>query len=117
MLVASLAANEHELADGPCDRIDRMFLDIARIVEQRDVRGEIRVRSPPQSVPGQGRAEHLPTRFELARAIAAHQHERTIARPAAKADAAIENNVEWRHANIRERRAGRTNHFVWQPTE
>jgi hypothetical protein len=32
MDVAAHAMDEHELVDGPADRIDRVFLDVVRVV-------------------------------------------------------------------------------------
>src|ERR1700759_3255438 len=102
MLVASITANEDEVVHGPCDWIDRMFFHALCIVQQGDVRGEVRVRAPPQSATGQYRTKHLPKRLQSAQSVITDQHKWIVSGASAKTDAAIENDLEWRHSKFRE---------------
>src|SRR5581483_723564 len=117
MLVAPLAANEHQLAHCPCNRGDRVLFDAACVVQQRNVRDEICIRPPPQSTLSQDCTKHLAERFKPARPIIAYQHERTIARLSLKADGSVEDDIKWRYAQIFNRRAHGSDHAAWQSAE
>src|SRR5437879_10699737 len=95
IVVALHAADEHELRHGPEDRLNRMLVDTARVVQQRDVRRKIRVRHPSQPASRQRGAEHPPKRFQPTQSILSDQDKRTIARPAPEPRGAVERNLEW----------------------
>ena len=94
------AVDEYELADCPEDRFDRLLFHFALVVEERDVRIEIRLHQMPQAFSCHLRAKCLPKQSQTAQSISAKQDERMIARPAAKARDAVERNRERWHAYL-----------------
>jgi hypothetical protein len=88
------AVNEHEFVHSPTDRFDRVLLHLAFGVHERDVRGEIPSRQTLQAFPRQRGTERSSKRPQAIHPIVPNEDKRTIARPAAKADGAIEPNFE-----------------------
>ena len=94
------AVDEHELANRPEDRLDRLLLHFALVIEQRDVRVEIRTHQVLQAVSHHRVAKHLPKLLQPAQSFIAKQHERMIVRSAAKASYAVEPNIKRWHAHL-----------------
>ena len=94
------AVDEDELAHGPADRFDRVFLHVARVVQERDVRGKIRVRSSSQALSRQRGAKYSPKRAEFAESVISKQDEWTTAGLPSKADGAVEQNLKRLHPHF-----------------
>ena len=105
-LVTSQAANEHELIHGPRDRLNRILFHGECIVEQRNVRSEIRVRHPPQASSQHRSAEHSAKRYQRLQTLVPYQHKRATATLAAKASSAVERNLERFNPHVRYGHAG-----------
>jgi len=117
MAVTILAADKHQLVDSPGDRLDRIFLGVARIVKKRHVRREIRICPPFQSASRQRIAKHLPKRLQWACPFISHQNEWTASWFASKADSAVERDVERLHPHTHDRLARDLNDVIGQSTE
>src|SRR5438552_2009862 len=107
MRVPILAADQHDLVDGPGNRLgERVLFDTARIIEKRDMRLEARIRKPSKPLARQPSAQSFAKRFELTHSVAPDQHERTAFRPAAKARGPVEGDFKWWHAHFTSRLKG-----------
>jgi hypothetical protein len=98
--------HQHELGGGPADRLDRVLVDAALVVEQGHVREELRF-DPPKAV-ALDRATERALECDQ-RGIVAAQYTRT--RPTEKAHRAIEGHLEGRSHDAR-RGAARRRHQI-----
>jgi len=87
------AVNEDELVHGPAYWVNRVFFHI----QERDMRGEIRLRQVAKALPRHRDTERSSQRPQPVQSLVPEEHERAVAGPASKADSAIEQNfVRWR---------------------
>src|SRR5215218_501332 len=90
------AADEHDLAHGPADRIDRMLIHPPLAVEERHVRRKVRPRRSPQTFSQHRRGKRLSKRSKPAQSGLPAQDERMIAGLAAETRGEVERHGKWR---------------------
>ena len=95
--MATHAVDQYELVHSPADRLNRVFLDVAFGIQERDVRGEFLLRQIPQALARHRDADRSSERFQPVQPIVSSEDERLIAGFTSKGDRAIEQNLErWR---------------------
>lgn len=109
--------NENKLRHRPDHRLNRTLVDAPRVIQQRDVRREIRVGDTPQTSSRQRDSEHLPKYLQPAQAVLADQDKGTIARTAPEARRPIERHLKGFGSQIRRCLACRTDLAIRQTGE
>ena len=88
------AVDEHELVHCPSDRFDRIFLNFAFDIHERNVRGEISLGQTLQALPRQRNTKRSSKQPQPIHPVIPDENKRTIAGPASKGGGAIEPNFE-----------------------
>jgi hypothetical protein len=95
--MATHAVDQYELAHCPADRLNRLFLDAAFGIQQRDMRGEFLLRQISPALARHRNAKRSSERFQPVQPVVPSEDERLIAGFASKGDRPIEQNLErWR---------------------
>jgi hypothetical protein len=115
--MAAHAVDERELVYIPAYWFNRMLLRISRVIQQGDVRGEIRACPPPQTATHHRCRELLPKQSEALHSVASYQHKRMIAWLAPEAESAVEANVERPHPHSRRGLVCSPQKMLWQTAQ
>jgi hypothetical protein len=115
--MAAHAVDEREFAYTPAYWFNRMLLYISRVIQQRDVRGEIRTCPPPQTAAHHRCRKLLPKQPEALHSVASYQHKRMIAWFAPEAKSAVEGNVERPHPHSRRSLVCSPQKMLWQTAQ
>jgi len=118
MPMAIHAVDEDQASDSPADWTERLFFHCAIVKEQRDMRREIAAPQMSQAIPScECRGERPPEYFQPLQAVAAGQHEGTASWLTAKADGAVERNLEWLSPHFADRLTRCRDQLVRQTAE
>lgn len=91
------AVHQHEIANGPPNRLDRSLRDHMLVIEQRHVRGEMHAHPAAEADPHHGSAKRTVEVNEGREIVARPQHKRLIPALAIETHHAIEHDIELRH--------------------